>query len=154
MSIQNSSGKFLLFMVVFFQSCQSKKTGYVDTFKLVSDFELQKEYSSLARKELDQARTSIDSVIAIEKLKDTVRANVLKDELYTSLSRNVEDHTKELEKIIWNRLNPYISQYGKEKGYQYIYGANGTGNILYADKSEDITDQLIIYVNNRYHDKK
>jgi len=56
--------------------------------------------------------------------------------------------------MIWKRLNPYIAEYGKEKGYAYIYGANGTGNVLYADEGEDITDELIEYVNKRYHDKK
>lgn len=140
-------------LLISFCSCNGDKTGFVDVFKLVSAFELQKEYSSQARAGLELVRTGIDSVISVQRLQDTIKANLLKEELYNSLSKDVETQNKEIEKMIWTRLNPYIVEYGKDKGYDYIYGANGTGNVLYADTKKDITDDLIKYVNEKYHDK-
>jgi len=135
-------------------SCSTKKTGYVDMFKLVSEFELQKEYTDDARRHMEREKSLIDSVVFTQKLKDSSTYQGLKNELYAALNRKAEQTNKEIESMIWKRLNPYLVDYGKENGYMYIYGANGTGNVLYADKSQDITEELIKYVNKRYHDKK
>jgi len=147
--------RLLLLLSLFIASCaKQQKTGYVDMFKLVSEFELQKEYSEQARRDLDGAKAFADSMIYAEKLRDPARSESLRNSLYAELSRKTEARNKEIETMIWKRLNPYLTDYGKEKGYTYIYGANGTGNVLYADESQDITAELIEYVNNRYHDKK
>lgn len=141
-------------MLLSMMSCTSKKTGYVDIFRLVKEFELQNEYSALAKKDMDMERAMIDSMVYLERLKNPDGFESLKSELYLELYKKTEQKNKEIESMIWKRLNPYLEDFGKEKGYQYIYGANGTGNVLYADKEQDITDEVIKYVNNRYHDKK
>lgn len=141
-------------LMVILTSCTDKKTGYVDIFRLVSEFELQKEYSGEAKKEMDSEKAMIDSMVFLEKLKDPAAYENLKNELYADLYRKAEERNKEIEAMIWKRLNPYLVDFGKENGYTYIYGANGTGNVLYADKSQDVTEELIQYVNKRYHDKK
>lgn len=141
-------------VIVILSSCSMKKTAYVDMFKLVQEFELQKEYSEEAKRDMERERTLIDSIVYTEKLRNPSSYEVAKNELYTALYRKTEERNKEIEKMIWKRLNPYIADFGKEKGYSYIYGANGTGNVLYADEKENITEELIQYVNNRYHGKK
>jgi len=145
---------FILIAAFSLQSCKERKTGFVDMFRLVSEFELQKEYTGQAKTEYDRARAAIDSAVYAEGLKNASNSEMLKSDLYNALSRKTEDHNKEIEKMIWTRLNPYIVDYGKEHGYRYIYGANGTGNVLYADEGENITEDMIKYVNQRYHDKK
>ena len=139
---------------IMLSSCSNKKTGYVDIFTLVSEFELQKEFTDQTKRDVDREKAAIDSIVFSEKLKDPVSSQRIHNELYTELYQKTEQRNKEIESMIWARLNPYIADYGKEKGYIYIYGANGTGNVLYADKSEDITKEVIQYVNKRYHDKK
>lgn len=141
-------------LVLSLGSCTGKKTGFVDLFKLVEGFELQKEYTGEARREMEREKSMIDSIIYTEKLRSPATYETAQQDLYNALYRKTEERNKEIEKMIWKRLNPYIVEYGKEKGYAYIYGANGTGNVLYADESEDITEELIEYVNKRYHDKK
>ena len=156
MSIRILSSKSILtiILIVSMSSCKQEKTGYVDMFKLVNEFELQKEYSEAAKREIDMEKAGIDSVLFAEKLKNNPKIEDIKNELYAKLYQKTEKRNKEIETIIWKRLNPYLVDYGKEHGYQYIYGANGTGNVLYADTSKDITDDVIKYSNNRYHDKK
>ncbi len=154
MSIRRWCSKSLLLVVVVaFQSCREQKTGFVDVFKLVSEFELQKEYTAQARREFEQARAAIDSVVYVQGAKDPAAAEKLKNALYGELSQKAEAHNKEIEQMLWTRLNPYITDFGKEKGYTYIYGANGTGNVLYAAESEDVTGEVVKYVNKRYHGK-
>jgi outer membrane protein len=57
---------------------------------------------------------------------------------------------KEINDKVWDRLNPVISKFGKEKGLDLLIGANGMGTVLYADDSKDITDDLIRYINENY----
>lgn len=141
-------------LVWLLSSCSQQKTGYVDIFKLVKEFELQQEYSADAKREMDREKAAIDSVIYIEQQKNPTGYESVKEELYATYYRRTDEINKRIESMIWKRLNPYLEEFGKDKGYTFIYGANGTGNVLYADKSKDITDEVIDYVNKRYHDKK
>ena len=49
-----------------------------------------------------------------------------------------------------------IKEYGKEKGYDYIYGTGDAQTILYAKDNYDITKEVIKLVNDKYKatDKK
>lgn len=143
----------LFLLAISLNSCTTKKTAYVDLYKLVNEFELQKEYSDEAKGEMNKQKTMIDSIIISEKIKNPANYEKIRDELYTALYRKSEEKNKEIESMIWKRLNPYINDYGKENNYQFIYGANGTGTVLYADEKLNITDELIKYVNQRYHGK-
>lgn len=52
--------------------------------------------------------------------------------------------------LIWDRINGYVKEYGETNGYDYIFGANGDGTVMYADGSEDITSDITEFVNQRY----
>ncbi|MBA4133082.1 MAG: hypothetical protein C0525_00020 [Flavobacterium sp.] len=49
-----------------------------------------------------------------------------------------------------------IKEYGKDKGYDYIYGTGDIASVLYAKDSYDITKEIIKLVNEKYKsaDKK
>lgn len=49
-----------------------------------------------------------------------------------------------------------IKDYGKEKGYDYIYGTGETASVLYAKDNYDISKEIIKMVNEKYKsaDKK
>jgi outer membrane protein len=51
---------------------------------------------------------------------------------------------------IWKRINAYLLDFGKEKGYEYILGASGNGTIMYADEGMNVTKDAIEYVNKKY----
>ncbi|GAA4034220.1 OmpH family outer membrane protein [Flavobacterium cheonhonense] len=43
-----------------------------------------------------------------------------------------------------------IKEYGKDKGYDYIYGTGDIASVLYAKDSYDITKEIIKLVNEKY----
>lgn len=135
-------------------SCSRPKLGYVDVFELVQAFDLQKEYTEAAQASYHQQKSMIDSMVYAHRLRDSVSYRQMEQELYSALELQRLERTREIEKMIWNRLNPYIMDFGKARGYDFIYGANGTGNVLYAEQSQDLTRELIEYVNHRYHGRK
>lgn len=55
---------------------------------------------------------------------------------------------------IWKQLNQYIEDYGRDNGYDYLLGASGQGAIMYANEAQDLTKEIIFYVNNKYSGKK
>jgi len=55
----------------------------------------------------------------------------------------------ELDSVIKAYKNT-IKEYGKEKGYDYIYGTGETATVLYAKDSYDVTKDIIKIVNDKY----
>ncbi len=60
---------------------------------------------------------------------------------------------KEMDSLV-KKYKEIFKEYGKEKGYDYIYGTGESATVLYAKDSYDITKELIKLVNNRYLDEK
>lgn len=60
---------------------------------------------------------------------------------------------KEMDSLV-KKYKEIFKEYGKEKGYDYIYGTGEAATVLYAKDSYDITKELIKLVNNRYLDEK
>ncbi|WP_295333864.1 OmpH family outer membrane protein [Flavobacterium sp.] len=61
----------------------------------------------------------------------------------------------EMDSLVSN-YRKVIKEYGKEKGYDYIYGTGDIASVLYAKDSYDITKEIIKLVNEKYKsaDKK
>ncbi|MCZ8089312.1 MAG: OmpH family outer membrane protein [Flavobacterium sp.] len=55
----------------------------------------------------------------------------------------------ELDSVIKAYKNT-IKEYGKEKGYDYIYGTGESATVLYAKDSYDVTKDIIKIVNDKY----
>jgi outer membrane protein len=47
-------------------------------------------------------------------------------------------------------VKKFIKDYGKEKGYSYIYGTGDAASILYAEDKYDITKDIIKALNDKY----
>jgi Skp family chaperone for outer membrane proteins len=152
----------------FFFTRQSKKTVYVDTGKLFAEFKLSKELASASEEVKKNRQQQLDSLyekVRSESLKaelskpseESIRTfNLLREEFLFKQQQFDEENKKmtfESDKKIWNQLNQYIADYGEAHKYIYVLGANGQGNIMYANKENNITEELITYINSRYEDK-
>lgn len=51
-------------------------------------------------------------------------------------------------------VKKFIKDYGKEKGYDYIYGTGEAATVLYAQDKYDLTKELIKLLNDKYAAKK
>lgn len=47
-------------------------------------------------------------------------------------------------------VKAFIKDYGKEKGYDYIYGTGDAASVLYAKDQYDITKDVIKLINDKY----
>ena len=55
----------------------------------------------------------------------------------------------EMDTLVSN-VKKFIKDYGKEKGYDYIYGTGEAVSILYAQDKYDITNEIVKLLNDKY----
>ena len=53
-----------------------------------------------------------------------------------------------------SKVKKNIKEYGKQKGYTFILGANDGGSVLYGADNKDILKKLLNNLNNQYKSGK
>lgn len=155
-----STSTFLYFFL------NKEKIAYVEINDLYSKFELTKSMDQEFKKVVSSRERVLDSMklelqmmvktkMNLEQEKNFVNQRKLFLEKTEQFKQDNQALSQEYLSKIWNRLNRLIKKYGKENGYTYIYGANGEGNLLYANDKKNITNDLIEFINTSYlGDKK
>jgi len=67
----------------------------------------------------------------------------------THKEKEKKDET-EMTQSVLNQVNSFVEQYGKEKGYDIVFGTTNSGNLLYAKESMDITKEVLEALNANY----
>ena len=142
---------------------RSKKIAYVSTTNLYDGFTLKKELEDKYKKTQLTRQTLLDSLkFKIQALsikgkdmtdEDKIRFNDLqRSYLYKEKEFNDENDlaAQQYSDQIWKQINQYVADYGKENGYDYLLGATGQGNIMFAKEKEDITKEVLDYINKKY----
>jgi len=57
------------------------------------------------------------------------------------------------DKEILAQLNQYVRDFGAKNNYEYIFGNDGNGSLMYAQESNDLTRQVTEYINQKYAGK-
>jgi outer membrane protein len=142
-------------------SCRNEKSAYIMTSKVFNDFkgtqELEKKFQQLQQKQkfiLDSLALEIQMIEKAPVQKETMEILTKKKSIYNQLQGQFEESNEEQYKQysegIWKQINQYVTEYGKENGLSFIHGANGSGALMYADSTLNITDKIITYINHKY----
>jgi len=131
----------------------SKEVGYIDIGRLVEGYKLKKDLENISSQNLYKIKAVVDSLEMLKKVSGT-QSNIELDKQLENAQYAFQQYysktNQEINKKIWERLNPVLEQYGSEQHLQMLIGANGAGTLLYADKSRDYTEDLIRYANEKY----
>lgn len=142
------------------------KVALIEIQKVYDSFELKKELEKKFKNTQSQRKKIIDSLELDLKLlysslntdggknvERTETFNLKKNYYLQKKQMNEEDNlalSQQYDKEILTQLNQYVKDYGKLNKYTYIFGTDGNGSIMYANEKEDISDQIILYINERY----
>jgi len=125
--------------------------AFVDIGRLVDGYKFKKELEAVSGKNLGKIKYVIDSLQMVQR---ATGGNAQLDQQVSRAQNAMEEYYQqsnyEITKKIWDRLNPLMEQYGREKELELIIGANGAGTVLYGSKGRDITDDLLAYINQKY----
>ncbi len=149
----------------YFKSAE-KRIAYVKITKLYDEFVMKKELSGKYENIQKTRQNFLDSLelelrLIGKKIENTDKPDQGTIAEFESRKENYlmkkkqfeEDNTATVNQYteqIMKQLNQYVEVYGKEQHYTYILGADGSGVIMHADESLDITDELVKYVNLKY----
>jgi outer membrane protein len=147
---------------------------YVDVNKLITGYSKTKVAKAEFDKKASLMKANVDSLVANwqNELKnyEKERARLsptelkLKQELLgnkqqqingyqEAIQNKIQEEDKKVTQTVINDINDYIKEYGKKHNYKIIFGASGGGNIMYADESTDLTEEILKGLNAEY-DKK
>ena len=160
-SIINMAGVLAIAVFLFLNKTSEKRIVYVNNNVLLTGFKMSAELNSNV-KNIEQSRQMVlDSIL--NELKLLKNANNLADaeKLKSTYLAKRNMFTEELTKVkqsmsdkIAAQINQYVKDFSEEKKYDIVLGANGSGNIWYSTENNDITKDLVAYVNKKYDDRK
>ena len=153
------------------------KTAYVDTSKLLEEYNEAKDIETKYKAKGDEMGKELEVEVAKFKQEATsfqknAQANgqawaqengarLQKKEQELSYAQQAlvqqlrEESGVEMDTLV-KKVKKFIKDYGKEKGYTYIYGTGEAATILYAEDKLDITKEIVKLLNDKYKssDKK
>ncbi len=168
----------LIAVVLAFSSCEEKsggtkplKTAYVDTIKLMDDYteaqDLDAKYKAKSKEmgkgleeEIAKFKADASAFNTNAQLKGMAwaqqeRTRLARKEQELSYAQNAllqqlqQEHGTEMDSVV-KKVKKIIKDYGKEKGYDYIYSTGEAVTILYAKDQFDITKEMIKLLNDKY----
>ncbi len=152
-------------------ACQTEKTGYVDTEKLLTEYEELKDAKDKFTRQNDEILGELEIKIKAYQIKeDLFRKNgpsmsrSKQEEKYNELNAEAQQLQQErqaklgklqvesqgvIDSLI-TKVRDRVKAYGKTNGYSYIYGSNDAGSVLYGKEELDLTASILAELNAAY----
>lgn len=155
------------------QTTSSKefKTAYVDTNKLLEESteakDLKAKYEDIADEKDSRIKVEVDK---LEADKASFEANAQKNgqawaqQKYGEIQQRQQQiqyaqqtviqqiqgqHGVEMDSLV-TKYKKVFKDYGKDKGYDYVFGTGEAATVLYAKDQYDVTKEIIKIVNDKY----
>ncbi len=147
------------------------KTAYVDTSKLVQDYNEFKDLESQSKTKQEVMGRELETKVQQFKLEaasfqEEARAKgqqwaQLKGQelqkrerelgiMQESMLKQLQDEFGTKNDTLINKIKKYVKDYGKKNGYDYIYGTGDVVSVMYAKEGYDITDKILKELNDNY----
>jgi outer membrane protein len=150
--------------LVFLRTGDQNKTAYIEVAAVYDSFKMKKELEGNFSKVEVFRKSILDSLELNLQLLSSEYQSSKSESLKSTLIQKKQEYLNTKQKFeqdnaavsqqytdqIFKQLNQYITEYGKEHGYKYIFGAEGSGSLMYANDSENITDEITVYINDKY----
>ncbi|MBL4756019.1 MAG: OmpH family outer membrane protein [Flavobacteriales bacterium] len=159
----------LLLAGAFWVESQTPSLAYIDITEVFGKFQLTEEMNSKADNSQRIRKNVLDSLkikaeLRVGKLRSqTVKGaelaqvnlelRAIEDEYYRKHEEFAEANKNEEKRYnqqIIEQINQYVEEYRKITGFDCILGNTGSGNVMAASETLDITDDVIAYINKRY----
>ncbi len=161
---------FSLTLVATLMSCQGEKTAYVDNTVLIQEYSKMKTTEAKFEKRSQALSNELDSIAAIfqqevQEFQSNVKSMsaqgrerrqgelVQKQQMLQQRQQQKgqvlrKESDQAIDSLI-AEVKKHVGNYGKEKGYAYIFGSNESANIMYAKEGLDITEDVLLVINGQ-----
>ena len=153
------------------QETKTMKTAFVDTSKLLEDYteakDIEAKYKNKSTemgKELEAEIANFKAAAADFQKRAPSMGQIWAQENGAKLQRREQELSYaqdamlqqlrqesgvEMDTLV-KQVKKFIKDYGKEKGYDYIYGTGEAVSILYGQEKYDITKDIVKLLNDKY----
>jgi outer membrane protein len=114
---------------------------------------LKKEVDSLAapfQKLYDEYMEKRESMSDSERQQKEQQLRQMQQQIRAKQNQQgqqIQQQRKEEADSLINVMEDKIAEYAKQNGYTYVFGSNQSSNILYGEKSKNVTDDVIEVLN-------
>ncbi|MFM8913034.1 MAG: OmpH family outer membrane protein [Flammeovirgaceae bacterium] len=126
------------------------KVAFILNQRVFNEFDGKKELEEKLLKVRKANKAAIDSLGSL--IQQTSNYSVI--QMHKSSISDIQfaegELTEKYTSDLWNTINSGIKEFGEQKGYDFIFGATGNGGLMYAKKGNDVTDEVIQYLNKWY----
>lgn len=147
------------------------EVAYVDINKLMEGYQRTQTERESFNKKVSLLKANVDSLMVEwqnelasyekERLSMGKKELVLKQELlkgkqkklndYQQIIQNqIQEENQKITQTIINDINDYVAQFGERNNCRIILGAQGSGNIMYANEATDLTETVLAGLNQQY----
>lgn len=148
MSIVNSGGQM--------------KMAYFDYNKVYNESSLKKDLEKDLERLVSSRKSELDSMqLELTLMSNRVQSGTanqedlnqfedMKNKYLTYQGRYEEENYRlkeQYSKQIRTKINEMSQDYAEEGGYDYLFSATGDGSLMYGKETEEITDELLEYLN-------
>lgn len=172
--LYSSIAALVISLLALYFSKSSSELVYVDVNKLIIGYEKTKIAKAEFDKKATLMKSNVDSLVSNwqtelknyekERTAFSPKELKLKQELLgnkqqqingyqEAIQKKIQEEDKKVTQTVINDINDYIKEYGKSHSYKIIFGASGGGNIMYADESTDLTEEILKGLNAEYGKK-
>jgi outer membrane protein len=157
------------------QQINQKKIVYVNSSKLLDQYlgmvdarkefqnttsiwqaELDTMYASLTQR-IEVYEKNVNSMTAEKARKEKENIELASKQLQqhrVAVNNKAKEEDARMTEEVVKEVNTFITEYCKNKGYRIVLGITQAGNLIYAKEEIDITDEVIVAINNNYRGTK
>jgi outer membrane protein len=161
----------LVLIALFLVSCQQQKFAYVDNNKMMEKYQEKIDIETKFKTKADalvKKRDSISQAYQIEaqafQLKAQKMSQKKAQEEYGLIQQRAQFMGQQLQQeeqdiqsagqvemdSMVNKVRREIEAYGKANGYTFVFTGGEGGSVLYGPDANDITEQLVKILNDKY----
>ena len=161
----------ILLIGVSFASCKQDKIAFVDSTKLINEYQEKIDIEAQFKTKADKFQKRADSLSrafqgeAMEfESKSKTLSQTAAQEQYGALMQKrqamgqqlqaeelqiQQEGQTEMDSLV-KKIRTFVKDYGEKNQYTFILGSNEAGSVLYGEKSKDITDAVLKELNEAY----
>ncbi|NDV42125.1 OmpH family outer membrane protein [Flagellimonas sediminis] len=161
----------ILALAVMAMACQQNKIGFVDSVKLMDDYQEKIDLEARFKTKADamgKKRDSISQSFQMELQAFQAKAQKMSQqsaqEEYAQfqqrgqfIGQQLQQEEQQLQSTsqvemdsLVKKVKKEIKDYGKANGYTYILGGGDGGSVLYGEEANDLTQAILKILNDKY----
>jgi Skp family chaperone for outer membrane proteins len=136
----------------YFQTGETK-SGYIIIDKVINECHLKKKLEA-SLKDAGEKRIhyldSLEQIYQMRKAQGSLKDNEVAEYILKQrelLAQQQDQLAGEYNKQVFDFMNTQVKNYAKEKGFRTIIGATANGNMMYGADKDDMTDEILTYMN-------